>query len=199
VRTACKLAGGKPVIVSPLTLKPRFNPYASGPVPLPRPGELPPQVDPRQTSLLGAGWTAASLKYLAEGGAQRVTFYETTGWRGVMETAAGSPLPGVFHSRPSSVFPLYHVLADYSEFAGGEEIGSRSSNGLALDGIALRKNGKMRLILANFSAEPQLVSIQGLGEKAWVRTLDETNARSPTLPKKFVFAASISNRCGFCS
>jgi hypothetical protein len=55
-----------------------------------------------------------------------------------------------------------------------------------LDGIALRKNGKTRLILANFSAEPQLVSIQGLGEKAWVRTLDETNAEEAQLtPEKF--------------
>jgi hypothetical protein len=164
-----------------LTLKPRFNPYATGPVPLPSPGELPPQVDPRQTSLLGAGWTAASLKYLAEGGAQSVTYYETTGWRGVMETASGSPLPNLFHSKPSCVFPLYHVLADVGEFIGGEGIWSHSANSLAVDGIALRKGDKTRLILANFSAEPQPVSIQRLGKPALVRTLDETNAGAALL------------------
>jgi D-apionolactonase len=181
VRTARRLAGGKPVIVSPLTLKPPHNPYATEPVPLPPPGELPPQVDPRQMSLLGAGWTAASLKYLAEGGAQSVTCYETTGWRGVMETALGSPLPELFHSRPSCVFPLYHVLADYGEFAGGQAIHSRSSNSLAVDGIALCKEDKTRLILANFSSEPQPVSIQGLGKAALVRALDETNAAQARL------------------
>ena len=30
-------------------------------------------------SLFGAGWTAGSLKYLAEGGAHSLTYYETTG------------------------------------------------------------------------------------------------------------------------
>jgi hypothetical protein len=180
VRTARRLAGGKPVIVSPLTFKPRFNPYATGPVPLSQPGEPPPQVDPRQASLFGAGWTALSLKYLAEGAAQSVTYYETTGWRGVMETASGSPLPDRFHSRPSSVFPLFHVLADYGEFAGGEMLYSRSSNPLAVDGLALRKNGKTRVILANFSAEAQSVSIQGLAEKVWAKALDETNAEEAT-------------------
>jgi hypothetical protein len=164
-----------------LTLKPRSNPYATGPVPLPPPGELPPQVDLRQTSLLGAGWTAASLKYLAEGGAQSVTYYETTGWRGVMETASGSSLPELFHSRPSSVFPLYHVLADYGEFAGGEGVQTRSSNSLVVDGIALQRKAKTRLILANFSSEPQPVSIQGLGKPALVRALDETNAGAALL------------------
>jgi hypothetical protein len=91
-----------------------------------------------------------------------------------METASGSQLPEQFHSQPSSVFPLYHILADVGEFAGGESIGSRSSNSLVVDGIAFRKDGKTRLILANLSPEPQPVSIQGLGEYAQVRLLDET-------------------------
>ncbi len=72
------------------------------------PGELPPQVDVRQMSLFGACWTAGSFKYLAEAGTQSITFYETTGWRGVMETEAGSPLPELFRSLPGTVFPMYH-------------------------------------------------------------------------------------------
>ncbi len=192
VSTARRLAGGKPVIVSPLTLKPCFNPYAAGPVPLTPSGELPPQVDPRQMSLLGAGWTAASLKYLMEGGAQSITCYETTGWRGVMETALGSPLPELFHSKPSSVFPLYHVLADYGEFAGGSAIHSRSSNSLAVDGIALQKEAKTRLILANFTSEPQPVAILGLDKPALVQARDETNAGAALLnPEEYrVFMGS---------
>src|SRR5581483_2946095 len=57
-----------PVIVSPVTLKPRFNPYTTTTAPpstVPQ-GDLPPQVDPRPMSLLGADWTIGSLKYLAE-------------------------------------------------------------------------------------------------------------------------------------
>jgi hypothetical protein len=181
VRTALRLAGGKPVFVSPVTLKPRFNAYATASTPPPPPGELPPQVDPRQMSLLGAGWTAASLKYLAESGAQSITVYETTGWRGVMETAQGSPLPDQFHSKPASVFPLYHVLADYGEFAGGECVQSISSDPLRVDGIALHKDNNTRIILANLTAHLQTVSLRELQESVQVRMLDETNAEEAML------------------
>lgn len=181
VRTARQLSGGKPVYVSPVTLKPRFNAYATAPKPPLPPGELPPQVDPRQMSLLGAGWTAASLKYLAECGAQSVTYYETTGWRGVMETTLGSPVPRRFPSKPASVFPLYHVLADYGEFAAGTSAQSISTDPLRVEGIALRQYGKARVILANLTAEAQEVSIKGLGEFVRVRMLDETNAEKAML------------------
>ena len=51
----------------------RHTPYASAaPPPVPA-GELPPQVDVRQMSLFGAGWTLGSLKYLAESGVSSAT------------------------------------------------------------------------------------------------------------------------------
>ncbi|MEZ4678122.1 MAG: hypothetical protein R2932_28290 [Caldilineaceae bacterium] len=121
--SARQFCGELPLVVSPVTLQPRFNPNATGPEPAPAHGELPPQVDPRQISLFGASWTLGSIKYLAESGAvDSITYYETTGWRGVMERAAGSPLPEKFSSMPGAVFPLYHVLADVGEFAGGEVV-----------------------------------------------------------------------------
>jgi hypothetical protein len=155
----------------------RFNPNATGPEPEPGPGELPYQVDLRQMSLFGGGWTAGSLKYLAESAPQSITYYETTGWRGVMETEAGSPVPDKFRSIPGSVFPLYHVLADVGEFVGGEVILSTSSDALKVDGLALRNDsGKTRVLLANLSPEAQQVSVQNLGQDVRVRHLDETNA-----------------------
>jgi len=39
-----------------------------------------------QLLLFGAGWTAGSLKYLCASGAASLTYYETSGWRGVMRT-----------------------------------------------------------------------------------------------------------------
>ena len=78
-------------MVSPVTLKPRFNANATEPEAVNTPRELPVSVDPRQMSLFAAAWTLGSIKYLAESGASSVTYYETTGWRGVMETEAGSP------------------------------------------------------------------------------------------------------------
>jgi hypothetical protein len=167
---------GLPVAVSPVTLKPRHNPYATGAAPTPAPNALPPEVDVRQMSLYGAGWTLGSIKHLAEGGAASATYFETTGWRGVMETEAGSPLPDRFRSFPGAVFPLYHVLADVAEFAGGEVILSAASEPLRFDGLALRKDGRVRVLLASFAAEPQQVTVSGLRGPARVRLLDATRA-----------------------
>ena len=110
------------------------------------PGELPPQVDPRQMSLFAACWAAGSVRNLAQSGAAGITYFETTGWRGVMETAQGSPVPDKFRSIPGAVFPVYHVLADIGEFAGGEVLAGQPSDALAVDGIALRKDGRVRVL-----------------------------------------------------
>ncbi|MCL5998584.1 MAG: hypothetical protein M1546_21385 [Chloroflexi bacterium] len=178
VQTAREFARDCPVAVSPVTLKPRFNPDASGPEPPLTPGELPAQVDVRQMSLFGAGWTLGSLKYLAESGCYSVTYHETTGWRGVMETAQGSLLPDRFQSTPGAVFPMYHVFADVGEFAGGHVIKSTSTKPLEVDGIALEKDGRRRVLVANLTAQTKRVTVYGLSEQVLVRMLDETNAEA---------------------
>ncbi|HEX6971924.1 MAG TPA: hypothetical protein VF234_06875, partial [Limnochordia bacterium] len=188
VKSARRLCGEKPIAISPITLKPRFNPNATAPDPAPRPDELPPQVDARQMSLFTAAWTVGSLKYLAQSGAASLTYYETTGWRGVMETEAGSPLPGLFRSIPGGVFPVYHVLADVQEFAGGEVVPTRSDDPLALDALLLRKGGRARLLLANLSPQPRRARFEtaDLGEAPTVKVLDETNAeRAMREPEAF--------------
>jgi hypothetical protein len=176
VASAQQFAGALPLAVTPITLLPRFNPNATGPEPVTAHGELPRQVDVRQMSLFGAGWTVGSLRYLCASGAARLTYYETSGWRGVMETEAGSPLPERFRSLPGGVFPLYHVLADIGEFAGGEIIPSASSSPLQVEGLAMRKGAATRIMLASLIVTPQRVHIQHGGRAARIRTLDERNA-----------------------
>ena len=177
VRSAQGFAAGLPVAVSPVTLQPRFNPNATGEAADPEPGTLPPEVDARQMSLLGAGWTLGSIKHLSESGAAAVTTYETTGWRGVMETEAGSPLPEAFPSIPGTVFPLYHVLADVGEFAGGHVIPARSSSPLDVDGMVVKSGGRIRILLANLSAEEQSARVDytDLGPRAQIKRLDGDN------------------------
>ena len=184
------LAQGKPVYVSPIAFKMRHNPYATAAPPPTPPDQLPSQVDPRQMSLFAACWTAASIKHVAEAGAAGITYFETTGWRGVMETAAGSPVPDKFVSIPGGVFPAYHVLADVGEFSGGQIIPSRSADRLAVDGLALRKDGKLRVLVANMTAEPQTVSVSGLPAELEVRVLDAANAEAAMqAPEAFRAAA----------
>ena len=170
VRSAAALWPGRRVVVGPVTLRPRLWPFGSL-----GSGELPYQVDPRQCSLFAAAWTVASLKHLAGAGAASVTYFETTGWRGVMETEAGSPWPDLFPSRPGQVFPLYHVLADVADWKDAPLVEAKSSAPLAVEALALRDGG-LHVLVANLTPETQRCRIAGLPGRVSVRTLDETTA-----------------------
>ena len=154
VESAKLFATGKPLAVTPVTLRPR----SMGP-------DAPPaEVDPRQWDLFGAAWTAASLGRLAGAGASSLTYYETSGARGVMDRD------------PRPVYPLYHVLADFAGMAGGRVLPVRSADPLKLDGFAATRDGRTRVVAASLSREPQAVSIWGLPAKVRVRLLTAANA-----------------------
>jgi hypothetical protein len=174
VRSAGAFSGGLPIHVGPVTFNQRANPFATGAEPEPDPEELPPQVDARQPSLLGAAWTLTSAKSLAEAGADSVTYFETTGWRGVLETETGSPMPEHFPSQPGAVFPLYHVLADLGEAKGAEVVATTSSRPLAVASLALRRGEALTVLVANLTPMEERCVLASLPDgEASVRTLDE--------------------------
>ncbi|HVR72828.1 MAG TPA: hypothetical protein VMT52_00780, partial [Planctomycetota bacterium] len=175
------IANGRPISVSPVTLRPRRNVVATGPVVEPPPGELPEAVDPRQMSLFGAAWTLGCLKRLAEGGAAWTTWYETSGWRGVLETERGSPLPSRFRSLPGSVFPLYHVLHAVGGFAGGSVLPSQSSAPLEVECMALEAGARRAIIVSSLTSEPRRVTADWPSGEAHVKRLGEENAERAML------------------
>jgi hypothetical protein len=180
IHTARTFASGKPVIVSPVTFRPRFNPNATaGDAALP-PDVMPPQVDARQCSLFGAAWTVGSVKYLAEAGAASVTYYEATGALGVMESARGSLWPKQFPSKPAMTFPLYHVLADALEMQGAEVVRSQSNQPLIAESLYLRKGNQWRVLVANLSPEPQSIRIAWPAAAMSVRMLDADSYAAAT-------------------
>jgi hypothetical protein len=184
--TARAFAGERPLVVSPITLKPRFNAVATAAEDTPPEVALPPQVDPRQMSLFAGAWTLGSLAALTSAGAHSVTCFETTGWRGVMETEAGSPQPRQFPSIPRSVFPSFHVLAALAGFRRtGPMVGEHSGvvAGLCLFG----EDARRRLLLANLTGRAQLTRLRISTEVAHVHMLDETNARQAMrAPEQFL-------------
>jgi len=185
VESARGFAPEAAVAVTPITLKPRFNPNATEPEPEPEPGKLPPQVDPRQRSLFAAGWTLGSLARFAEAGVCSLTYFETTGWRGVMETEGGSNLPDSFPSTPGELYPLYHVFRAVADFAGGEVLPVTPSHPLLVTGLALTGGDRRRLLVANLSGEERELRLEAtlLGPRIGLKRLHEENAagaaRSP--------------------
>ena len=175
VKSTRRFSNNKPIAVTPVTFQMRFNPNAIAPEAELETGQLPSQVDVRQMSLFGAGWTVGSLKYLCESETHSLTYYETTGWRGVMETEYGSPVPEKFYSLRGAVFPLYHVFADVGEFADGYIMTTSSSNPLKITGLAMHKEGWTRVILANLGSKVQQLTVQNLSASVHIRHLNESN------------------------
>jgi hypothetical protein len=187
VRSASAFAGERPVIVSPVTLKRRYNPHATVAETEKAPDELPDAVDPRQASLFGAAWTTGSIKYLAESGAASLTYYETTGWLGLMERETGSALPDLFPSTPGAVFPLYHVFADVAEWKNGSIVPCSASQPLIVTALAVENEGKRYLLVVNFTARQQRVIIGPLAvDRVSLRSLDAQSVQEAMLePEKF--------------
>jgi D-apionolactonase len=197
IRSAKALAPGKRIVVSPITIRRRVNFHAAGPEPEPGPGELPDSVDVRQPSLLGAAWTAGSLKYVCEAGAAAVTYYETTGWRGVLEREDGSSLPDRFHSRPGQVFPLYHPFADVAAWRGAEVLHVDSENPLVAVALAVRVDGAVRLLVANLTSDEQHVVVSPLQGALSLRRLGAASAEAASAePASYRAGAEHSEAAG---
>jgi hypothetical protein len=154
------ICGAARISVSPVTLRPRFNPNATAPELDFSNTPLPPDVDARQSSGLGAAWTAMSVKYLAESGSvDAITYYELTGWKGLLEREI--PLqPMDFRSSPSEPFPLYAVFASLVGFTHVRPC--TSSDPARFDALIIEADGSLRILIANFTAEPLSVIVSSI-------------------------------------
>jgi hypothetical protein len=173
--TTRSFGGARPLGLSPIGLqRPTAPPPVFGAEDV---SSIPRHVDVRQPSVFAAGWTACHLRRTARAGFSRATYYQTTGWRGVMYGEAGPRFPAAFPSEPGDVFALYHVLADVAELPGAQVLGLRSSAAIDVDGLALRSGGRTRLLLANFTADTQTVRIPAELVGGSLRRIDRTNAQ----------------------
>jgi hypothetical protein len=187
VVTARRFSSGLPVIISSVTLKPPFNQAATEEEAPPDPSALPPAVDARQMSLFAAAWTVGSLRALAEGGAESVTYYETLGWRGLMETIQSNPLPAEFPAWPGMVFPIYWVFRGLAAADRSSIRPIDTDRPLHVDGFGFRSNGHPGLLLANLRPEAQPIVLTALpsGEARLMRLNEDTMTAAGANPDAF--------------
>jgi hypothetical protein len=162
------------VVIAPITLRP-WHKVPKGPDNVSH-GQLPGDVDPRQVSLFAAAWTLAHISRVAlSPHVHSATYFETTGWRGIMETENGSPLPAPFFSIPGTVFPIYHVL---SEMAGFHRVcPTHSTHPLQVEGITLlNAQNRKRILVANLLPEEQEIKIKTGTCDAHVKRLNADTA-----------------------
>jgi hypothetical protein len=180
VRSAATWFPDRQVVVSPVTLKPRFNPVATADSDPLAADALPPEVDARQMSLFGGAWTLGAVIAMAVGQAVSITLYETTGWRGVIERTVHRPLARLFPSVPGGVFPLFHVLADIAEFVGGQLRPLVGAGGAAdartVTAAVLTLDGRQMVLAANLTGYEQRIDADVLRHATWRRSLTGESA-----------------------
>jgi D-apionolactonase len=142
IRTFC---GEASLGISPITLRPREDPR---PASAREPGERPLTDDPRQGTALAAAWTLALVSAAAEAGFASLTFFELRGPRGVM--AGERPLP------------VLEALADLAALPGARVAPARSRRPERVRALALRRGEITRVFLANLTADPHPVRLEGL-------------------------------------
>ncbi len=158
VKTALAISGGKPVWVSPVTLKMRWNPNATGEEIVPQ-GELPSNVDVRQLDPFCACWSLASIGRMSNAGAALSTYYELSGWKGLFEKEAGSKIPQKFPSTPLQVFPVYKVLTLLKGFEGGTLSIRETDSPLIACAYRITKNEQTIEILINLSDKTEAFKV----------------------------------------
>jgi hypothetical protein len=133
-----------PVHVSPVTLRKRFNPYATNPADLYIDDYR--KADPRQKEAFAALWTFGSICSLSRGGAHSITFFQTIGNQGIL-SASGDP------------YPVYHCLKLFAPYQGKQVDIIESSDPLSIQAILIDRN---ILAVANLSQEKKKVRIDHL-------------------------------------
>ncbi len=177
VESALVLSGAKPVHVGPVTLRPQWNPAATSPQESPGGRELPEEVDPRQRLPFAAAWTLGSFKALSVAGAQSVTYYQTVGWKGVMESLEGSPNPELFPSHPAELFPVHAVLRALGEIREGRMFNITSEDPLAVDAFKVQDGARTCVFIANLMPTEARVVLSGISSSGDLRALAGTGRR----------------------
>jgi len=157
---APRITNSTPLSVAPISLRPRFNPNATDPEADVSNTALPSDVDARQSSYFAANWTTMSIKYLAEAGTvSSATYFETIGWKGIVESEGGSRDPLNFPSEPGRRLPVWETFAALSGATTARTC--RSSDAEQVDALLVSGDSSERALIVNWTNRVRTVRIDG--------------------------------------
>ena len=159
------MIGEKPYRIGPSAIAARSNPYGKGLVD--NPGDervCLTDNDPRQRGHFNAAWTLGYIAACAYGGVETVAMGAATGPLGFIYRRAEYPQPYFDSIDGPAVYPAFPVMAGLAQGRGRPlvEVAMAPAGGAAA--LAWRDGGRVVLWLANLTAEPLKLQIDGLGE-----------------------------------
>lgn len=148
-----------PVIITPLTLRPRKNnknPLKDG------------GADIRHKGLFCASWTAGAIISSIEGKAASLTLHAATGNDGLMI------------SDGTAVYPNYLIFLLFAE-SKGSQVTFCKSNSQFVQAIIIHTAPRKRMLIVNNSNQKQTVTVQGLPREFSSKTLDQFSCEAAVL------------------
>ncbi len=166
VISAKKLYPTLPVHISPVTLKPRFNPnskeYLSGNLQYDR------NPDRRQHTLFALAWTLGSIRNLAAAGAAAITFFQSVGDNGIISEN---------HDTQKTILsPEYLLLSLITQFKKAQFFAGICNDPLKCTGILMNNYSDRRWIIANHTDQNLFVRISNLEGASQLREISSHNS-----------------------
>lgn len=144
---AREMARGRPVVVGPITLRPLSSPAANN-------AYRSTTSDPRQMSLLTAGWLVGSIDALSSAGVSAVSYFDAAGQAGLMDRTDPSANGWV---APGAVFPAFHVFRAVGR--GGYRRDIELDGASLVRTIAVRTDSQITVLVANVAFESRTVIV----------------------------------------
>ena len=145
VRSAQAIYPNKPIHISPLTLKRRFNPYATDSAAISLPNDQ--KSDARQIKSFGAAFMLGSIKILSQAQAGSLTLFQAIGAQGLL-------------SIEDEVYPNYLILKEILS-ENHKILHTTSTNPLHADALLLKGQHAKKLFLFNYTEAKQNVLFEG--------------------------------------
>jgi hypothetical protein len=171
IKTAREFSKGKPVNISPISFKMRWNPNATGEEIIPE-DQLPDAVDQRQMSLFGANWLVGLVNNCMSEKPHALSFFETVGLKGIMQSS--SPLYTDQFLAPSRMlYPVYYVFRTILENKTGHFFRVDASHPRDFSGLAWGKGRPETLFLVNFTPSALKITLSKPFQKGTMLRINE--------------------------
>ncbi|MEO5861593.1 MAG: hypothetical protein ABIW48_03285 [Burkholderiales bacterium] len=187
IETASAFSGGIAHRVGPSGIGARDNPH--GATYADNPNNLRvclAKMDPRQRGLFSAAWTLGYVSTLARAGVANISMGAPTGPLGMIYREAEHTQPFFDDLETVAVYPVFHTLSALNRASGNLMLSISCSDIRTVACFGWNDKSSNVVMIANLTANEQIVELSGIGADATIGMLDEDSfVTATTNPKAF--------------
>jgi D-apionolactonase len=187
IATASAFSAGAAHRVGPSGIGARDNPhgatYADNPTNL---RVCLAKMDPRQRGLFSAAWTLGYVATLARAGVATISMGAPTGPLGMIYREAEHTQPFFDDLESVAVYPVFHTMSALNRACGNPMLSTSCTDNRKIACFGWNDKSGNTVMIANLTADEQVVALSGVAPGATIGILDEDNfINATTNPKAY--------------